>query len=161
MEVLVASLLLAVLLLGVLELFSLSLLTDAGSATRTDLTYRCQQVVESLRHVGFLRHGGTLGGAPPSSATGIPDVPLPGLKYGLPYRSTDAGWDYWGPAGAGVMDEPDGGPFRVFYRYVDAGAFWTVTVTARATAPASSDSAPPGTGPFFKSVEYVAKLRKP
>ncbi len=164
-EVLVASLLLALVLVGVLELFSLSLLTGSGSAARTDLTYRCQQVVECLRHVHFLRHGSVGGGAAaPSAATGIPDTPSIGVKYRLPVTSADPGWNYWGPAGAAVMEEP-GGSYRIFYTYADSGAFWTVTVTAQ-TVPATAvpapapDSSLPGAGPSAKSVEYVAKLRK-
>ena len=164
LEVLVASLLLGLVLVGVLELYSLSLLTGFGSAARTDLTYRCQQVVECLRHVHFLRRGSVGGGAAaPSAATGIPDVPSIGMKYRLPVTSADPGWDYWGPAGAAVMEEP-GGSYRIFYTYVDGGAFWTVTVTAQtvpATAAAAPGSSLPGAGSSAKSVEYVAQLRKP
>lgn len=166
-EVLVASLILALLMLGVLEMFSLSLLTDYGSAARTDLTYKCQQVVENIRYVQFLKNGGVTGSvAPLSSATGIPDAPSVGTKYSLPYKSTDSTWAYWGPAGANVMEEAAGGPYQLFYTFTDSGAFWTVTVTAQPTKKASptvtaaSGKAYLGAGSVVKSVEYVAQLRK-
>ena len=170
-EVLVASLILALLMLGVLEMFSLSLLTDRGSAARTDLTYKCQQVVENIRYVQFLKNGNVTGStAPLSSATGIPDTPSTTTKYALPYKSTDTGWAYWGPAGANVMEEGDGGPYQVFYTFTTNSAtdpFWTVTVTAQptakakvGTATAASGKAYLGAGSIVKSVEYVAQLRK-
>jgi len=167
-EILVASTMLALLLIGILQMFSLSLLTDSGSAARTDLTYKCQQVVENIRYVQFLKNGNVTGGAaPPSATTGIPDVPAVATRYFLPYTSGDAGWAYWGPTGANVMEDPAGGPYRVFYEFTDGGAFWTVTVTAQPTSKSSGGAITPGSGKAFlgsganvKSVEYVAQLRK-
>ena len=143
-------------------------MTDSGSAARTDLTYKCQQVVENIRYVQFLRNGNVTGiPAPLSSATGIPDPPVVGTKYTLPYTSGDSGWTYWGPAGANVMEDPAGGAFQIFYRFADSGTLWTVTVTAQPTSKASGGSVTPGSGKAFlgtvsqtKSVEYVAQLRK-
>lgn len=167
-EILVASTMLALLLIGILQMFSLSLMTDSGSAARTDLTYKCQQVVENIRYVQFLRNGQVTGSpAPTSSSTGIPDVPAVSTRYYLPYTSGDAGWAYWGPAGANVMEDPAGGPYQVFYEFTDGGAFWTLTVTAQPTAKARGGAVTPGSGKAFlgagsqvKSVEYVAQLRK-
>lgn len=167
-EILIASTMLALLLIGILQMYSLSLLTDFGSAARTDLTYKCQQVVENLRYVQFLKNGKVTGSPAPIAAnTGIPDVPALATKYYLPYESGDTGWAYWGPAGANVMEDPAGGPYQVFYEYVDNGAFWTVTVTAQPTGKASAGADTPGSGKAFlgqsarlKSVEYVAQLRK-
>lgn len=166
-EVLVASLILALLMLGILEMFSLSLLTDFASGARTEMTYKCQQVVENLRYVQFLRNGGVTGQTNPATGTtGIPDTPSLGTRYTLPYTASDAGWAYWGPSGAYVM-EAENGPYQLFYTYADGGAFWTVTVTAQPTQRATSGSTAPGSsqsylgvGAIVKSVEYVAQLRK-
>jgi type II secretory pathway pseudopilin PulG len=168
-EALIALAILGILSLGVLPMFSLSLMTDKGSAARTDLIYKCQQVVETIRYVQYLRNGGVTGGSAPTNAdTGIPDSPTIGTKYVLPYK-TGAYWPYWGPAGANIMEDPNGGPYQIFYVFGDPGAgYWTVTVTAQPAQKATvATGQTPGTASYLgvqaqsKSVEYVAWILKP
>ena len=87
--------LLAMLMVGVLQLFSLSLLTDSGSAARTDMTLKAQQVAENLRYLHFIRQS-----TPPTvPAGGLLVTPANGATASLPYASGQTGWAYWGPVG--------------------------------------------------------------
>jgi type II secretory pathway pseudopilin PulG len=167
-EALIALAILGILSLGVLPMFSLSLMTDKGSAARTDLIYKCQQVVENVRYYQFLTNGGVTGGSAPTN-TGIPASPSIGTKYALPYKSVQANWDFWGPAGTNIMEDPNGGPYQIFYVFGDPGAgYWTVTVTAQPAQKATvATGQTPGTASYLgvqaqsKSVEYVAWILKP
>ena len=156
-EVLVAMAILAMLMVGVLQLFSLSLLTDSGSAARTDMTLKAQQVAENLRYLHFLRKQS---GAMPTG-TGLPATPSNGLRVDLPWQASDAGWAYWGPAGANVFEQ-EKPPYRISYTYSTsatppAGSWWFVTVAV------VSENAPTGMnyigpGAKVKRVDYVCQV---
>ena len=153
-EVLVAMAILAMLMVGVLQLYSLALLTDSGSAARTDMTMKAQQVAENLRYLHFLRkQGGTL-----PADTGIPGSPSNGLKVDLPWQASDTGWGYWGPAGANVLEE-EKPAYRISYTYSTSTTptywFLTVAVTAE-NAPANP--AYIGTSARAKRVDYVCQV---
>lgn len=155
MEVLIAMAVLAMLMVGVLQLFSLSFLTDSGSAARTDMTMRAQQVAENLRYLHLLRSRGQ---AVPAD-TGLPAAPSDGLRTALPWTGTEDTWAYWGPAGANVFEQARP-PYRISYTYTTSptAEHWFVTVTV------TSENAPAGltyvgSGAQAKRVEYVFQVR--
>jgi prepilin-type N-terminal cleavage/methylation domain-containing protein len=152
-EVLIAMAILALLMVGILQLFSLSLLTDSGSAARTDMTLKAQQVAENLRYLHFLRkQGGTM-----PAGTGLP-TPSNGLKVDLPWQASDAGWAYWGPAGANVF-ETEKPPYRVSYTYTTSAtpAYWFVTV-AIVSENTSTGMNYIGSAAKVKRVDYVCQV---
>lgn len=153
-EVLVAMAVLAVLMVGILQLFSLALITDSGSAARTDQTLRAQQVAENLRYLHYVR---SEGGAMPAN-TGLPATPSNGLTVQLPYNSSGTGWAYWGPAGANVFDQ-ENPPYRISYTYSTSATpgFWFVTVSV---TPEHSTSGMSYVGPSAraKRVDYVCQV---
>ncbi len=163
-ETLVALGMTGLLMLGVLPLFSLALFTDYGSAARTEMTYKAQQVVENLRLISFLQNAGL----PLPAGTGVPAPPVDGQVVSLPWQSTDANWAYWGPSGANVV-EAEKLPYQLQYSYRDSalltpplpGSFWVVSVSA---VPKAVSAGPVrlylGTSNANKSVEYVAEIPK-
>lgn len=154
-EVLVAMAILALLMIGVLQLFSVSFLTDSGSAARTDMTMRAQQVAENLRYLHLLRARGTA--LPPG--TGLPATPSDGLTTDLPWDGTEPAWSYWGPNGANVFERPRP-PYRVSYTYTASTTpdHWFVTVTVTPGA-ASAGNAYLGTTARARKVDYVFQVR--
>lgn len=154
MEVIVAVAVLAMLMVGILQLFSIALITDSGSAARTDQTLKAQQVAENLRYLHFLRsEGGTM---PP--ATGLPTTPSNGLTVQLPYNSSGTGWAYWGPAGANVFEQ-ENPPYRVSYTYSTSATpgFWFVTVSVTSEHSATGMSYV-GPSARAKRVDYVCQV---
>lgn len=129
-EVIVAMAILSIMVAGILQLFSLALLSSAAAAARTELLFKCQQVVENIRFCYALTRRNPPGTPPASS--GVPAALAPGT-YNLPYTSSDAGWDYWGPNGANVMQQSSG-PYQISYSIARSSAginaLWIVTVTA-------------------------------
>ena len=157
-EVLIAMAILALLMVGVLQLFSLSLLTDSGSAARTDMTLKAQQVAENLRYLHFVRKsGGTL-----PANTGLPATPTDGLVTDLPYDGTEAEWAYWGPNGANVFEQASP-PFRVSYTYAASTTpnYWFVTVSVIPSAPTAAGVNYLGTSARSKRVDYVCQVPFP
>lgn len=171
-EILIALAILALLMVGVLQMFSLALLTNVGSGARTDLLYRAQQVVENLRLVYALQETGNPAAR---AASGVPATLAATGPVFLPHYngdSTSLTWNYWGPTGAGILDE-EYAPYRIFYTVEDRDPlFWLVTVTA---APVDHPdllalgvlSAPPaqarryrGAGSKVKIVTYAAQIEK-
>ena len=131
-EILIALALIAILMVGILQMFSLSLLTNFGSAARTDLLYKAQQVVENLRLVYGLER---LGSPAARIASGVPaTMAVSATPIRLPYYDGESGvsltWTYWGPDGCRVVDEAYL-PYRLSYTVADYDtANWLVTVTA-------------------------------
>ncbi len=156
-EVIVAMAILSIMVAGILQLFSLALLSSAAAAARTELLFKCQQVTENIRFCyGLTRRNPP--GTPPVSS-GVPAALTVGT-YNLPYKSSDTGWDYWGPDGANVMQQSTG-PYKISYNIAHSSgsvnALWIVTVTAVPTDDVTSTSR------FFgltlqsgKRVDYVA-----
>jgi hypothetical protein len=122
---------LSIMVAGILQLFSLALLSSAAAAARTDLLFKCQQVVENVRFCYALTRRNPPG--TPPAASGVPAVLAAGT-HNLPYVATDAGWAYWGPAGANVMEDPAGGPYQIQYTIAPSSGntvfLWVITVTA-------------------------------
>ncbi len=160
-EVLVAMAILSIMVAGILQLFSLALLSSAAAAARTELLFKCQEVVENIRFCYSLtRRNPSV--APPASS-GIPAAlaETPNPVY-LPYDSTDPRWDYWGPNGANVMEQ-ESGPYEISYTIAKssgaaANFLYIITVTAEPARRATA-----ATSRFFgltldsgKRVDYVA-----
>jgi len=157
-EVLIALFILLILSLGILQMFSVAYTMNLGSAARTQMTYKCEQVTENVRFGMALI---TAGGAAPANS-GISKL---AGTYNIPYATTDAGYAYWGPAGANVVEGP-GMPYRLTYTLqddsIDPIRFWYVTVTALPADPAVNAGARPylGMGISGKRVTYVARISK-
>jgi len=157
-EVLIALFILLILTLGILQMFSVAHYMNLGSAARTQMTYKCEQVTENVRFGMALI---TAGGAAPIPS-GI--VKAAGT-YDLPYETGDAGYAYWGPAGANVVEGP-GMPYRLSYSLqddsIDPVRFWYVTVTALPADPAVTANATRyvGMGITGKRVTYVSRISK-
>jgi hypothetical protein len=165
----------ALVLVGILQMFSVSLVINKGSAARTQMLFKCQQVVENFRYFYYLTRAS--GGVPPpigdaAHATGAA-MTVPGTlpllldaAHGkvaqtfLPYNATDATWTYWGPAGANVMEQEDG-PYKISYT-IDQDPVqnvWVITVSAIPTDVATATH-------YFgvgiasgKRVDYVAQFQ--
>lgn len=179
-EILIALAIIAVLMVGILQMFSLALLTNLGSAARTDLLYKAQQVVENLRLVYYLQ-GPTEMNDTARANSGVPMTIAPTDPFTpiyLPYFNGDTRttlkWAYWGPDGFNIV-ESERLPYRLSYtveaRNVD---FWLITVTATpvdnpnlladTTLPAVSPALNPnrflGLGSKLKIVTYSAQIAR-
>jgi len=141
-EVLLAMTIMVLVLVGILQMFSVSLVINKGSAARTQMLFKCQQVVENVRLFYYLAKSGAptppliteLGhasGAPMSTPGALPSALNDVAKSYLPYTPTDATWAYWGPAGANVMEQ-DNGPFKISYTIArdNVQNLWVITVSA-------------------------------
>jgi hypothetical protein len=179
----VASAVMAILMIGVLQIYSLALITNQGSAARTDLTYRAQQVIENLRMIQYFAKNGNTTPADTShydvatqtSTTGTFSISPTGTATGTPpiapsvtISNTNASWQAAGVVG-GAAD-----PFRISYSVTDlagtAGApawadtFYLVTVTATpvnapgATVPSGARFYSGGDTSAIKQVTYAAQI---
>lgn len=164
----------ALVLVGILQMFSVSLVINKGSAARTQMLFKCQQVVENVRYFYYLNRSASptpaiLTDAAHASGTAMAvpgTLPLPlDVTHGdvdrtfLPYVKTDATWSYWGPDGANVMEQ-ENGPYKISYTIKqDPGQnVWVITVSAIPTDVA-------GATRYFgiglqsgKRVDYVAQF---
>ncbi len=174
-EILIALAIIAVLMVGILQMFALALITNQGSAARTDLLYKAQQVVENLRLVYYLDV--RLGNDTARVASGVPDtISATTAPIYLPYYDGDGTttltWAHWGPAGFNIVDD-ERLPYRMSYTVEARDArFWLVTVTATpvdnpnlvGTYPAVTDTDNPrrfrGLGSKLKIVTYAAQIAR-
>lgn len=150
-EVLVATVVLLILMLGVLQLFSVSMTMNLGAAARTELTYKAVDVIEVLRYANS-----------PEAPAGWNDVNhayLAGGDYALPIDSSEAGWAFWGPALLNIVED-DKAPYRMFYQVTDMGTEYQVIVRA---VPRLTDGARryQGMGIANKEIDYAATIPKP
>ena len=159
-EVLLAMTIMALVLVGILQMFSVSLIINKGSAARTQMLFKCQQVVENIRWYYYVTSH-TL--ATPAN-TGIPA--LGAGTVNLPYDGTEPEWAFWGPTGANVMEAANG-PYKVSYTIVNdatqtlnsGAAVWVITVTAVPTDVAgASRYFGVSTSGGGKRVDYVAQF---
>jgi hypothetical protein len=166
-EVLLAMTIMALVLVGILQMFSVSLIVNKGAAARTQMLFKCQQVVENIRWYYYV----TSHGLATPLGTGIPA--LAGGTVNLPYLTGDAGYAFWGPDGANVI-ERDNGPYQISYTIAEDVAqighppapappvrVWVITVSAVPTnvAGGPGDSRYLGIGLRSpKRVDYVAQF---
>jgi hypothetical protein len=159
----ISMLILALLMVGILQMFSMSLLVAQGSGARTQLTYKAQQVVEQIRYVQYLRRSSkTAAASDISSKSGIPvdlgSVTSSGIQ--IPYDGSGTQWAFWGPSGANVMESANG-PYRLSYTVADGGTLWIVTVTAVAQGASTTGTRLYlGTATGNKRIDYVAEISK-
>ena len=156
-EVLVAMTLMALVLVGILQMFSVSLIVNKGSAARTQMLFKCQQVVENIRWYYYVTQNSVA--IPP--ATGIPA--LGASTTNLPYTALQlTALPFWGPTGANVMEEADG-PYQISYTIaqdasVTTAVVWIITVSAVPTnVPGARRYFGIGTSGSGKRVDYVAQ----
>jgi hypothetical protein len=167
-EVLLAMTIMALVLVGILQMFSVSLIVNKGSAARTQMLFKCQQVVENLRWYYYVTRNSpvTPGG------TGIPGLGA-ATTVDLPYDGTEPEWTFWGPTGANVMEVPNG-PYKISYTIVNDLTqqlnnppapivnVWVITVSAVPTnvagTPGVSRYLGIGTNGGGKRVDYVAQF---
>jgi hypothetical protein len=139
-EVLVAFFILFVVTLAVLQLLAMAYLVNLGSQIRTDLSYRVERVVETVRLQRFRVNNG--------AAADDTCIPV-GSDAGLTITPT-ACQTVWGPAGANVI-EPDA-RYQLSYIIRDN----EVTVKGEPLTTGANQYLGPAT---FKVVVYVAQLR--
>jgi hypothetical protein len=176
-EVLLAMAIMALVLVGILQMFSVSLIINKGSAARTQMLFKCQQVVENIRYFYYLSRSSTTptpvlitdGAHVSGSAMAVPGtlpIPLDAAHADvdqtfLPYTATDATWPYWGPTGANVMEQ-DSGPYKVSYtiKQDPVQNVWVITVSAIPTDVGTATRyfglGLQGSG---KRVDYVAQIQ--
>lgn len=116
-EVLASMVIFLIIMVGVLQLFTLSLANDRAADAKTELMRKAQMVVEVIRTVRATGQGGTSAILPLSAGT-----------RSLPVNSGDSGFDFWGPQGYAIIEAQ--APYRLSYTIADGGAFWEVTVFA-------------------------------
>src|SRR5450830_1937914 len=97
-EVLIAMTIMALVLVGILQMFSVSLIVNKGAEARTQMLFKCQQVVENIRWYYFVKQHSL---ATPTG-TGIPGlgaVSVDACKpaFSVPYLGTETEWAFWGP----------------------------------------------------------------
>ena len=169
-EVLFSVAILALIMVGVLQLFFVALQVNRGASARTQLTFKAQQVAENIRLFQFLHsnYSATAAQLPSNALSGIPtaftqtDV---GTEFYLPYSQTQAStWahqTFWGPQGANVIEGSDG-PVRLSYNVTDGGTTWGITVTAVPVDKQTSSAAFLGVdaNQTSKRVQYVTSVPK-
>jgi hypothetical protein len=178
-EVMVAMAIIMIMMVGVLEMFSLSLLQNHGSAERTQLTYKAQQIVDTIRLSQYM---GKQASPKMAASAGIayPIADTLGLFKALPYSGTELTYGFWGPPpGLNVIEKPND-RYRLFYKVASASlAVMNVTVVAIPADSLSLTSGSPsfdssfgvtnaptdgrylGTGSKLKRVDYVAQIPSP
>ncbi len=155
-EVMVALLIMLFLMVGILQMFALSYMVGLGSAARTELSHKCEQVMESLRYFSYLSHEGL-------SLPANTGITFAAGTYDLPYTGSAVGTSYWGPTGADVVEGPDM-PYRLSVEILDGDSHgvpdeWIVTVSAWPSE-VSGARRYIGAGIQHKRVNYVAQLPK-
>jgi type II secretory pathway pseudopilin PulG len=158
LEIVLAMGILSLVLVGVLQMFSLSLLSNQGSLSRTELTFKAQQVIENIRMAQTIFRN--TGSYPAGSLTA-----LSAGNFNVPYYAGDSAsvnggtWGYWGPNGANVM-EAENGPYRLAYSVQDGGTSWSITVTATAAPRTPGSRRYLGIGTDSRRIEYVGQVSK-
>jgi type II secretory pathway pseudopilin PulG len=147
-EVLVAMALFFIMAVSVLQLYAASVAINLGSAARTDLVYKCERVVETIRWVQALQHQNT-----PPDMSGYGITLVDGTTVNLPTDPTNA---YWGAAGANVIDP--NARYTLSYTVKDNTDFWAVTVTAKPKLTGTARYL--GSAISTKVVRYVAQIPK-
>jgi hypothetical protein len=157
-EVLLAMTIMALVLVGILQMFSVSLIMNKGSEARTQMLFKCQQVVENIRWYYFVTQHSL------ATPTGTGILPLAATTKSLPYDGTPSDeWAFWGPQGANVM-EATNGPYQISYTIaqdasVTTAVVWVITVSAVPTnVPGATRYFGISTKGSGKRVDYVAQF---
>ncbi|MGA9751856.1 MAG: prepilin-type N-terminal cleavage/methylation domain-containing protein [Acidobacteriota bacterium] len=109
LEVLIAMAVLLFLMIGVLSMFSMAYLQNLGSAARTDMTYKAQQVADVIHLLNYMQR--TQQALPASTDTGLTFPLASGTSVNITATSGSAlKYAYWGsptaalPNAAGIVD---------------------------------------------------------
>lgn len=165
-EVLVALLIMMFIMIGIVQLLSAALVSDRAAEARTELSYKAQQVVQVLRmaHSVALRQGTTPSALSPGTTGFTVPIVAPQSYSELPGDDTETFWAFWGPDGAGVME--NNARYVIGYEIEDGANIvgtgddnmWVVTVTAE---PRNEAGKPLYVGvDQTKVVRYVAYIPK-
>ena len=145
-EVLAALAILLLVLVSILQLFSLSLLSFHSTSAHRDMMRRAQEVVEIFRLVNSTNAGGT---------SGI--LPLSARTMQLPRSSSDSGYSFWGPSNYDVVE--DGSPYQITVNIADGTGDWLITVFVE---PKTASGGREYLGAVSKKgVRYAARIPKP
>lgn len=154
-EILIAFLVLLILMLGVLQMFSVSFLLNKGSGSRTEMTYKAQQLVENIRLLNTLYKKGTT--LPSDVASWFPMSA--GATHDLSGLSgSDLVSSYWGPSQADIVETANAS-YALSVSVADGGASWAVTVTAKPNPAPGATKYIGGVGKR-KGIEYVFQVPK-
>ncbi len=158
LEILFALAIFMLIMVGVLQVFSAALLSDRAAEARSELAFKAQQVVETVRMADAIARSTNPVPANLSPANTGMTFPIAAAMapLTLPEKDSDPYWGFWGPDGAGVM-EP-GARYRITVRILDGDATgnpdsWVIEVTATPRAYVGFD-------PRRRAVRYVAYVRK-
>jgi hypothetical protein len=153
-EVLVALLIFLFLMIGVLQMFVLAYLVNQGSAARTEMTYKAQQVMENMKFLNSVyKHSGTM----PANLSPVAFPLTDGASYDLSTLSaSDLTTSYWGPTVSDIMETADP-RYDLVINVASGGTTWIVTVSARPSTSATGPQYIHGGGKY-KEVDYVAEL---
>lgn len=154
-EVLVALFIMMILMLGILQMFSVAYMENMGVAARTEMTYKAQQFVENLRYLQCL----SLATTPvfvPNTGINFPLADSGGVQQIDPSAAT-----YWNSANAGVVDP--GAPYILRYSVTNtnpASTMWAVTVMVDpvGSRPGDVGSRYVGMGIMGKAVVFSAEI---
>ncbi|MCD4750362.1 MAG: prepilin-type N-terminal cleavage/methylation domain-containing protein [Thermoanaerobaculales bacterium] len=144
-EVLAALAILLIVLVGVLQLFTMALFSFHGTSAHAEMVRRGEAVVEIIR---LVRSSGA------SGTSGI--LPLAVGTRQLPVAFSDIGFDFWGPAGFGIVEHE--ARYRVSYAVTDGGADWVVSVFVEPNTGSTGNKYLGSVG--GKAVRYAARIRK-
>ena len=150
-ETLIGFLILLFVMLSVLQMFSMALAVNMGSAARTDLTYRAQRVSETIRTIYGFKDSQPTTFASMKTNSGVDLAAQNGTTVTVPPTGKETFWASWAQVVA------TGVPYSISYS-VSAGASgpWTVTVIAQ---PTTSGVRYPGILGAGKAVTYVATVK--
>jgi hypothetical protein len=165
LEVLIAMAILLFLMIGVLSMFSMAYLQNLGSAARTEMTYKAQQVADVIHLLNYMQR--TQQPLPAATETGLTFPLASGTSVNITQLSGSAlQYPYWGPPSssepnaAGVVD-----PANLRYTIQvnvtgPTNGLMTVTVSVVPNTAASNPGGPQylGNKIRWKEVDYAIQL---
>jgi hypothetical protein len=167
LEVLIAVAILMILMVGVLSMFSMAYLMNLGSAARTEMTYKAQQVSDVIRYLNLIQRSAPAS-LPASTDTGL-TFPL---TAGTPVTITALSgsnllYPYWGSPTSTLLDaagivDPGDMPYDITVGIAGPDAAGVVTVSV-AVVPNTAATNPSGQRYIgknmkWKEVDYVTQL---
>lgn len=154
-EVVIALGILLILMIGILQMFSMAFLMNLNSAASTEMAYKGQQVSEIIRWALYQR---ALGQPIGTGANALPLTALaPGATYTIPDTSSGANWNFWGPAYMAVQTNQNP-PYTIAYTVTETPELYEVTVAV--TAKHTSAPGYVGVAKKGKVVTYVVQAPK-
>ena len=162
-EVLIAMGIMALMIVGTLQMFFVALASSQNASTRTQLTFKAQQVAEHIRWLQYQAQ--QYAQTSTQFASGL-TIPIAAATQGsLPYTDQDANYLYWGPQGQNII-EGSQMPYKLSYSIADntQAQTWVVTITA---IPVQASSSTGTAGNFYQGssvkqqkVQYVFSMHK-